>query len=346
MVKRYKVKEVNRRIHKLCGVWVSQSEGLETITLSQEEFAKLVEPVDEGNERGVGWSAPLSDDEPSLVQSAGGSVMWVATSTRPDLAYAVSHLASVRTKRSLQLANALVRKAKGDAGLALKHEVLTKNRNLDDLQIICLSDSILQTEPGDDGEESELSQQGQVYFLAPSDFNVLKEEGCFVNMIHWRSGRLRRVAGSSLTAETLAAMEAVDMLIYLKHLLFEWKTGLKPKRPVQTSRSEIGFDSPLGDGHPRMPIVVQVHGCESLVNHLRKKCESQSVTEKRLRADFAALREDVRRKIVRGFVWVPRKVMIADELTNSRTSRKIQNVMQSRWLQLREKPSGGVQGKA
>ena len=163
--------------------------------------------------------------------------MWLAVSTRPDLAYAVSHLAGERTVQALRLANQLIRKAKADAGLGLSYGKLGDG-TCSDLQLVSFSDSSLQT------EEGERSQQGQLYALVPGSFDVRTGLETPANIVHWRSGRLRRVARSSLTAETLAAGEGVDLLVALQEQWCEWLTGSLPDRPRQADRSSIGFELP------------------------------------------------------------------------------------------------------
>ena len=107
------------------------------------------------------------------------------------------------------------------------------------------------------------------------------------NLIGWQSHRLKRVARSTIAAETLAAGEACESAILLSSQISEIMNSGKPPITLVTNN-------------------------ESLVNATRT---TTSVEEKRLRIDISALREMLANKEIEEVRWVPTNHQLADCLT-------------------------------
>ena len=108
------------------------------------------------------------------------------------------------------------------------------------------------------------------------------------NLISWQSKQLRRIAQSSLTAETIALLDGVETALYLKEL---YKELYAEKVTI-----EVFIDN------------------QSLLDALKS---SKYVNEKRLRIDIAALKEYVINKDINNIKWINSSEQLADILTKS-----------------------------
>jgi hypothetical protein len=125
------------------------------------------------------------------------------THTRPDISLGVSQLAqtTIRTfnKDVLKLANKVVYHLKADPNLSLRYLKLGKST----LRILAYADGSLH-------KNSELSSQlGYVILMAD------ETDACCI--LAFRSFKSRRIARSSLEAETMAFDETFDASFAIKH---------------------------------------------------------------------------------------------------------------------------------
>ena len=122
------------------------------------------------------------------------------------------------------------------------------------------------------------SQGGSIIFMSDESGKLLP--------LSWTSRKLRRVVKSTLAAEAMALLDAIDTNVWLVHVI-----------------SEI----------TNMKIDVSIFNTDnlSLVEALHS---TKSTEEKRLRVDIAAVKEAVENKefIVR---WVEKRFQLADVLT-------------------------------
>ena len=191
---------------------------------------------------------------------------------RPDLSFSACHVAcSIKEGqvKDVKLANKVLRKARGTE-CTLCYSPLGDPKAW---KITCFSDASWGNLP--DGG----SQGGYLIFLVG--------EGGVANLISWQSRRLRRVARSTIAAETLAAVE-----------------GCESSSLLSTQIAEVM-------NIPKIPITI-VTDNESLANAVRS---TTSVEEKRLRIDISAIREMLNTKEISAVTWVPTKLQLADCLT-------------------------------
>eukprot|EP00665_Eupelagonemidae_sp_cell47_P017212 gene17212-biopygen821 len=152
-------------------------------------------------------------EDPDDYRTAVGKLLWAGTRTRPDLAYAISRLASAvnaPTVGDARLANKTIARAQAS-------EVVLKFPKLhDDLELLCFADASF-------GNNEDGTSQGG--FAA-----ILREEKCrrgmsndehFGLLLDWRSQRMRRIVHSTLGAEAIATGGAADASSWLKLLLTE-----------------------------------------------------------------------------------------------------------------------------
>ena len=119
------------------------------------------------------------------------------------------------------------------------------------------------------------SAGGFIIFLADSKRNVCP--------LYWESRKIRRVVKSTLTAETLAASDAIDSE-FLSQILFRNKVNI----PI-----ELGVDN------------------KSLYDNV---FSVKNVAEKRLRIDITVIKELIAEEKLK-LKWVETKCQLADGLT-------------------------------
>ena len=153
-------------------------------------------------------SEPL--ENPTLYRELLGSLIYLMTCTRPDLAFIVTLLSRFMqkpTKRHLKLARSVLQYLIGT-----KHYDLKYVRTADILKLIGYSDS----DWASDIDFQSIS--GHVFSLNPPS-----------GLVAWRSGKQSLVAGSSCEAEYIALYHAGAEAVYLRQLLAEFLNA-----PLQT----------------------------------------------------------------------------------------------------------------
>ena len=143
------------------------------------------------------------------LRGINGSLQWLVSNTRIDLAAKVSLSASETsdpTIGSLQRANKLIRQAQRDDALPIHIHAIP----LDQLIFGLFSDAAWGVRP--DG-----SSQGG-YLIYATSHALHKGQEAPVGVIEWKSWKLGRKCRSSLAAESQAMADSVDMLQFV--LLF------------------------------------------------------------------------------------------------------------------------------
>ena len=104
------------------------------------------------------------------------------------------------------------------------------------------------------------------------------------------------MARSTLAAETLALVDAMDNEIFLASLYTELMTG-----NVCPEKLNIHI----------------ITDCKSLHDDLTT---NKAVSEKRLRLEIASIKEKIQKHMVKEYVWVPTEEQLADVLTKKGAS--------------------------
>ena len=131
------------------------------------------------------------------------------------------------------------------------------------------------------------SQGGHLIFL------VGENNKC--NLLGWQSKKLKRVVRSTLAAETLALLDAIDHAIYISSLYQDLFYG---------SHTQV------------LPIEAIIDN-DSLYQSLQS---TKHVTERRLRVDIGALKEQLMGDPQNIINWVGTKQQLADCLTKQGVS--------------------------
>ena len=148
--------------------------------------------------------------------------------------------------------------------------------SMDNLCILCYGDSSFANLPSG-------SSQGDVVVL------LVDKDGC-VNLLSWQSKKLKRVCTSTLSAETLACIDAVNYGFLFRELLIEIFRSTNVKIRVLTDNKALA---------QTMLTVVD---------------------DKRLRIDIASLRETIQNDFVEGVFWIPSQFNSANPLTKQGAS--------------------------
>ena len=250
------------------GLSLSSEEGALTINLNH--YAEKMEEIPINPERSD--EDVLTPAELKNLRTLSGQINWLATQCRPDLSFNSCHVAcSIKEGKikDARAANKVLRRAKG-----MHYSIHYSDMgDPSSWKILGFSDASW-------GNISDGGSQGGFLVFVTGETGV-------ANLISWQSRRLRRVARSTIAAETLAASDACETCILLSSQIAEIM------------------------GMEKLPIVL-VTDNESLANATRS---TTSVEEKRLRIDIAALREMVNSKEIHDIRWVPTEHQLADCLT-------------------------------
>ena len=237
---------------------------------------KLINIDKDGTNRGQ--HSAINNTERKQLRSTIGMLNWIATQTRPDISFDVCQ-ASVSFKdatvKDLKKVNKVVCRLHND-------HVSIKYENIGDLsrcKLVTFSDASYGN-LADGG-----SQGGHIIFICNNSNKVIP--------LQWQSKRIRRIARSTMAAECLAMVDAVDAAFLIKSLLEE----------LLLCQNSIK--------------IVSIIDNKSLFDALYS---TKTIEDKRLSVDVAAVREKLNNGEIAEVKWVESSKQIADCLTKSGAS--------------------------
>lgn len=262
------------------------------IHMTQRSFAEALKPVYMPHGRKLQRSAPLDPKEISVLRAVNGSLGWLASQSRPDLAAQASlsqQCFPTPTVHHLLEANNIVRRAKQFSDLELSFQPIPASK----LRLCVRSDAAF-VNVGDH------TQAGYVIGFSTDDLNLGK--GTTRTPAVWKSFKLSRAVGSTLAAEAPAMVAATGTSEWTALLLSEALEGISDVR---------NYVSHL---KTRPPVIVT--DCKSLYDHLIAVSSPTSEEDRRTSIDIVILQQSI------GYVsasvsWVPTNRMLADSLTKS-----------------------------
>ena len=219
----------------------------------------------------------LTAEQERSLRSILGKLLWPAVQTRPDLAFAVSYYSSVIKTAgitSLIAVNKLVGRLCNSEHVNLLFKSLGSKEYW---RLLCFTDASFNNFA--DGS----TQAGYLIFL----YNHVTTLDC--NLIAWKSFKLRRIASSTVAAETFAAVQALEACLELQNTLSHAFNVFASFKMFTDSKSLF----------------------ETVYS-------SNIISDKRLRVDIGFMREALMTS--NRLQWIATKYQLADALTKLRSS--------------------------
>lgn len=199
---------------KYIGVELQQTK--QGIYISQKEYLNKLQEIEISSSRAKERHSPISEEERSQLRAAHGQLNWLATQTRPDLAYDVCNLTTRLKHGTVDLilkTNKSIKKAKYNTVFLYYPKLDLKN-----ITVRCYADASFGNLPdggSQGGSYVELVDQTQ---SAP---------------ILWQSKKLTRTPTNTLAAETIAMVEGIEAAYLMSKLLSEIVHNSAVKVPVE-----------------------------------------------------------------------------------------------------------------
>ncbi|CAK0828505.1 unnamed protein product, partial [Prorocentrum cordatum] len=290
------------RSFKQTGLSVTQMACSE-ITIHQKEFIDNITEINIGQERRKQRDQKLTDKEMTMLRGALGEIQWVAMQTMPKYQAQCSIFQSsgpTATVETLFGINKLVRQMKNDQGYKLKFESFEGEG-----VVAGWSDAARANRP--DG----LPTGGCVIGIAPAD--ILNGKRAPVGWVSHRSGKLQRVARSSLAAEVQALTVTEDELFMVRMTRAELN-GFASDVAMGTA-SESKTTKPMLEGARQVRSRLRADA-KSIYDCLARQVQMQSLAEKRTALELMAFEKCINETelIVR---WRHSEANPADSLTKT-----------------------------
>ena len=264
----FKISKENSVAFKYLGLNVKQSDN--ALLLSQNSYVETIQPIQplapslDGND-------VLDRNLHSGFRGIVGQISWACGMSRPDVAFDCCVLSTAQSKptiKDLKEANKSVRDMKSN-NFDLRFPAL----HIPSIHLAVYSDASF----GNLKDGS--SQGGYIIFLADQNRNCAP--------VSWSSKKLKRVVRSTLAAETLAAMDALDSAFLIARILSELLSEEKNRE-------------------------IRVYTDNKSLHDVTRT--SHLVEDKRLRIEVSALREMLEKDNV-SLHWVNSDAQLADALT-------------------------------
>ena len=276
---------------EFCGAFYTQDPKSKTIKMSQSLFTDKLRPAT--IPKTASPEDLLSEAQVKVLRAINGSLNWLSSQSRPDLAVqtSLSQQAFPNPKiRHLRDANNAIRRAKMHKDLVVSVEpILPEN-----LCVCCHSDAAF-------ANVGVHTQAG--YILAFVDKSMHEGAVSPWTPVIWKSYRLPRAVSSTLGGEAQALATASGSVEWLNLLLAEAIDG---SFAPSTCRSLLA----------RRPAILATD-CKSLYDHLISPSSPTAVDDRRTSIDIVIIRESI--KLLSAQIrWLPTNRMIADGLTKDK----------------------------
>ena len=271
----FKISKEEKEAFKYVGIVLSQVP--DGILFSQEGYLNTVTPQILEKSHLKDSLRYATEEERKKFRRGVGQLGWLANTSRPEGSFSYCLLSTVQSNPQVKDFKLLEKTIKGLN--STDGYIKIRKMSLGDLRLAVFCDASYGNLTGGS------SQIGYIIFLHDASLSAVP--------VTWMSKKAARVARSTLTAETLAAIEAVDAAYAMKRFI---ETVFMCKLP---------------------PIDVYVDN-KSLYDSVQT---TNSLAEKRLMVDMAALREMVEKKEI-CMHWVPTDKQLADVLTKQGVNKE------------------------
>ena len=273
-----------------CGSRYTQDAQSKEITMNQTAFLDKLKPLHFNRTRLKEKDSPLTEKEISCLRAINGSLNWLATQTRPDLATQVSFSQQsfpTPTVSDAISANNAIRRARQHSDMS----IVFRKIDISSLAVVCHSDAAYANAKGG------ATQAG--FVIGCCDKSLDQGETSCWTPIYWKSHRLPRVVNSTLSAEAQSMANASSMCEWVSLFLTEIVHGQC-------------FSHTLWTQSHRVPTLL-VTDCKSLFDHLMSP-SAPTLDDRRTALDIVIIRE-ARRRMFSSLRWIPTDRMIADGMT-------------------------------
>lgn len=188
-----------------CGVQVTQRQD-GSFVLNHSDYCTTIEPIKIDKKRHD--NDRCTEDEKQQLRGVLGALQWRAYQSGPQHGARLSQLQSQLASPTIQTiheTNKLVREVYNQRHIGLTYHRLQTPNPLD-ITFVAWSDAAV-------GNRRDMSSSGG-YVVVASEKSISDGKMCPLNMISWKSGRLPRIARSSLAAEIQAFSIAEEELMY------------------------------------------------------------------------------------------------------------------------------------
>ena len=271
----FQIKAQGEQSFSYLGLEVYQDESTHEITVGQCKYIKDLMLIQLSPSRKSQKSNPINPSEYGQLRSGIGQLLWLSLQTRPDIAFQTCQLSNNLKDPNvadLLLYNKMVKNLQQNPDIPLRFQNIPNMKEA--TKLLVYSDAAY-------GNLSNSgSQCGYLILITDKDETVR-------NPVTWKSVKLDRVCSSTLAAESLALLKAVDHALFIQQTL---KQMLGPATEI------------------KIQCYVDNKGLLELVN------KTKDPTEKRLIVTMASLREMIEREEIT-VAYIPSKKMPADVLT-------------------------------
>ena len=289
--KHYKVGSIKAYNFSFSGVCISQRKDY-TVLISQPS-ARTMEGVMYSDPKRSPDSTPTVLEKRSFM-SVNGSLLWYGSQTIPHLMFISSSFAAkvpdLRIRHLKALQSTLKFTRTFNSAILLNPSELTRSK------LLVFTDA----SHASDGQVH--SREGIIIFKAS-----ISVENQIVHPLLWTSRKIKRIAKSTLSAETMAAVDGFEDAVYIQRLLQEVH----------------GIELPI-------ELVVDSKSLFDLLSTTHR------VSDKRLHIDVALLREAYQTGSLKTITWTPRKTQLANGLTkaNRLAGKELQRILNTGILAL------------
>ena len=279
--------------------------------IHHEKYLAKQKPITYPKER-HGSNDEVTERERTALRALVGALQWPSTQTSPHLQAMTSTLAGQITKattNTLDQANKALRYAKENADVGLDFRSLGGPK---DITFIAYSDASF-------ASRHDLSSQGG-YLVAMVHKDVTSGIEGHYNVVDWRSWKLARVARSTLSAESQAASEAADALLFASTF---WNLVWKPWAPLDNLKTARLENSPR--------LVVDA---KALYDLLIKEVQAANNTDKRTAIEVLVTQDKLGCCSAKT-MWVSSELQYADGLTKTGAAQLLADRLRSHLTRLK-----------